>query len=57
MEPIVGEFLTSVCLRLSHFVLMMGKYEITSTHMDIDLCSEKFHITGTTFDVPSWSSF
>ncbi len=57
MEPIVGEFLASICLRLSYLVLMMGEYEITTTHMDIDLCTKKFQITGTTFDMPSWPSF
>ena len=56
MEPIVCEFLASICLRLSHFVLMMGEYEIATTHMDIDLCTKKFQITGTTLDVPAWTT-
>ena len=56
MEPIVCEFLASICLGLSNFVLMVWKYEITTTHMDIDLCTKKFQITGTTLDVPAWTT-
>jgi hypothetical protein len=36
---------------------MMREYEITATHMDIDLCTEELHITSGTLDVPSWTSF
>lgn len=56
MEPIVGEFFASICLRLSHFVLMMGEYEIAASHMDIDLCTEELHITCATLDMPSWTT-
>ena len=36
---------------------MMWKEMIDASEMDIDLLSEKFHITGTTLDMPSWTSW
>jgi hypothetical protein len=56
MHPIFGEWFTSICLSLCNLVLMMRENEITSTHMDIDLWPEEFHITSGTLDMPTWSS-
>jgi hypothetical protein len=36
---------------------MVWENEIHPTHMDIDLIPEKMAITGTTFDMPTWTSF
>jgi hypothetical protein len=57
MEPVVGEFFASVCLRLGDLILMMGEEIVDATHVDIDLRTKIMHITSATLDMPAWTTF
>jgi hypothetical protein len=56
MEPIFRELFSCESLSLGYLVLMMREHEVDSSHVDVDLISEKMPITCTTLDMPAWSS-
>jgi len=57
VHPIGGKCFTSYSFCLSYFILMMRKYEIDSSHMNIDLFTMPPEITSATFYMPTWSPF
>ena len=57
MHPVSRKSLSSDRFSLCYLVLMMWKYQINSTHMDIYLLAMSPEITGATFYMPTWSSF
>lgn len=57
MHPIGTKCFSGDSFCLSDFILVMWEDEITSTHMNIYLFTMPPHITSTTLNMPSWSSF
>ena len=57
MHPVVGKCFSCDGFCLSYFILMVGKDEIYSTHVYIDLFSVSPEVTGATLYMPTWSAF
>lgn len=53
MYPVATKFFPSIGFTLSDFVLVMRKYVINSSHMEINLWTKILHNTSTTLYMPS----